>query len=388
MTGWAASSRRLLSTVLPLLALACSLAAVLRTPYVPLDRQAFPDAPEYVDAATHLSKGDGYRTTVETGKLEPPRYPPGFPLFLVPFVRLAPTPQQGAEVATRIVALALATAIWLAALLIGGRLSSVFAGGIVTVSPFVPDMARQALSDGLASLLVAACIIMLAARRRIPLLVGIVAGAAVAVRLSLVVVPAAVMAAGPKIRLAVVTAVAATLPVSALLGYQWATFGSPLRTGYEYHLPEAKQFSLEYVTASGLQGEGEFVAHARLGDKLMGWVCPCPDDDPMRGLPNLFFYPLLLLGLYWVFTPPLLSLVGVWALVVHRRAPSARFGLATVLGTLLLALPYYGSSARLAAPAGVVLVVFSAVGVAELLSRVLRLRSARDEHAGAGDMAN
>jgi hypothetical protein len=92
---------------------------------------------------------------------------------------------------------------------------------------------------------------------------------------------------------------------------------------------------------------------------------------------NLVFYPALLLGLYWIYFPPLLSVLGGWELFRRRRTVAARFGGLVVIANLLIALPYFYQGGRLVAPAALVLLVYSAAGVARLVDTRFRLRSSQ-----------
>lgn len=100
----------------------------------------------------------------------------------------------------------------------------------------------------------------------------------------------------------------------ALLGLallQWVMFGNPLKTGYAYWGVSDHAFALDYATSDKTMREGPFIFPDRLDGHLLDWTCPCQVGGPQSSLPNLAFYPALLAGLFWVFSPPLIPLIGL-----------------------------------------------------------------------------
>jgi len=155
--------------------------------------------------------------------------------------------------------------------------------------------------------------------------------------------------------------------VIALLVFQWTTFGHPFKTGYDYYLPGLKEFALHYAWSEPLGRDGPNVVGAHLAGRLMGWTCPCPPDGPMAAVGNGIFYPALIMGLLWSYTPPFVALLGFAELFRRRRSPAARYTIAVIVTYVALFAVYFHQAARFMAPAGALLVVFSAVGADRLL---------------------
>ena len=128
------------------------------------------------------------------------------------------------------------------------------------------------------------------------------AGLLMLIRLSFIVNLAALAFAlrGKTRRIAVMLAMPA---VVALCLFQWLTFGSPIKTGYDYWLPGMKRFAWPNATAWAPPGDGDSVFPDILHGKLMRWACPCPDGGSQAALPNSIFYPSILVGMFWVSFP-------------------------------------------------------------------------------------
>ena len=145
--------------------------------------------------------------------------------------------------------------------------------------------------------------------------------ALVTVRLALAVIPLALLIALPS-RFRRRFALCAAPLVLALVAYQWITFGNPFTTGYDYYV-SGRSFSPGYAVADNPRGDGPWVFPDVLNGRLLQSACPCPLGGPQAGLPNVWFYPAVLLGLFWVLAPPLATVPGlVWA--VRRRFDRAR----------------------------------------------------------------
>jgi 4-amino-4-deoxy-L-arabinose transferase-like glycosyltransferase len=351
-------------------ALVCALtmAYVAAAPERPLARQPFPDSAEYADSARALAQGQGFVTYVHQGAREPPRYPPGYPLALVPFAAVGTYPgnvQLGAKLYAVLYVLVAVIAAWA----IGGALAGGLSAAFVAASPFARDAAGLVLSDALVA---TATVLMLPLLRPVTRagsrLAGAAAGAAVIVRLSAVVNLLAVLVAWP--RRSNRTVLLFALPALAgLAALQWAMFGSPLETGYSYWGVSRHNFAFDYLTTDTLGREGPFVLHARLEGPLLSWVCPCGVGGPSSALPNLSFYPLVLLGIFWVFSPPLLPLLGLVYAWSHRRDPLGRYALAVTVMTLAIFGAYSHQATRFMAGPGSVLSVLASVWLAELAGR-------------------
>jgi hypothetical protein len=113
--------------------------------------------------------------------------------------------------------------------------------------------------------------------------------------------------------------------------------------------------------------DGPWVIPDRLDGALFRWLCPCPPAVPQAELANLFFYPALLLGLFWIFAPPFATLPGLLYAWTQRGVPAARFTLWTVGTTLVLQLLYFYQAARFLAVPATLLVVYSSVWFAHRL---------------------
>ena len=102
------------------------------------------------------------------------------------------------------------------------------------------------------------------------------------------------------------------------------TFGRPWRTGYGYWLPHYTSFALRFLTGRPTGHDGSAVLSDRLSNhdgNLLCHVAHCTNGDPLSLLPNAVFYPAVLLGLFWLFLPPLAGVVGVVGLATVRGRP-------------------------------------------------------------------
>jgi hypothetical protein len=334
----------------------------------PLREQPFPDSQEYADAANQLAHGKGYVTYVHGPISQPPRYPPGYSVALTPFTKWGPAYPKGAELGAKIIVLALLVSVWVTAWLLGGPIAAGFAAGLAVTSSFWPSMSHLVLSDPLAALLVVLSVALLTrpATKRAAV-AGALVGASVVVRIANVVTLASLVAALPKNRLRL-TALGAALPfVIALLVYQWSAFGQPFRTGYDYYLPGLRAFAPHYAWSHPLGRDGPNVTGDRLDGRLMSWACPCPRDGPMAVVDNAVFYPALVLGFFWMYTPPLISLLGFAELYRRRKSTVARYAAAVIVTNVVLYIFYFHQAARFMAPVGALLIVFSSVGAVTLI---------------------
>ena len=257
--------------------------------------------------------------------------------------------------------------------MLGGPLGGLIAAAFLSISPFVDRTATLILSDPLGALLTVLILIALIRRTRIWFIVaGLAAGALIDVRLLGALALLAAFIAAPRRSRWVV--LACSLPFIAVLAYyQWHTFGSPLKTGYSYWLPGLHQFGLGYITGHPYGTDGSLI-YGHGANTLVGEVCGC---NPMRGLSNLVFYPTVLSGVIWIFGPPLTGLIGLAALIWWRDTPAARYALAVIILNVAVLLVYFYQGARLIAPAGSLLLVYSAAGIARCLAWALERVSPR-----------
>jgi hypothetical protein len=192
---------------------------------------------------------------------------------------------------------------------------------------------------------------------------GLIAGFLVWVRLaSLPLVPAGLEAT--RYRTQAVLHLATAVPVVLLLAaWQWATYGSPLTTGYQVvgagpngDGSVSSLFSIAFVTGPAAAADGP--VH---GGAAQAWQ-----------LPNLAFYSLELLGADSFLFRPGVGLIGLLGAIVFAARPPpigafSRFTLACTVLTLATYLPYFYQSGRfLAAPAALLSVV-AAVTIARFI---------------------
>jgi len=283
--------------------------------------------------------------------------------------------------------------------LLGGPTAAGLAAWCARLSPFVERYATLVMSDAFgATLAVLVLVLLLLARARVraparvqhairaatPTLIGFVAGYAVLTRLGAAMIPAAAVLAMTSWRDRRWLALGAMVPLLFLAAYQWTEFGSPLRSGYDYYVPELPPFDLKYAIDRDPVTESIYITPDRLNGDLMDWTCPCTGPSPMGETGNAVFYPALLLGAYWVIAPPLIPLFGLWELARRRRERATWYAVAVIVAHLVLYLGYYYQGARLVAPAACLLLVYGCAGVANagraLWSRARRrARPAVDE---------
>ena len=247
------------------------------------------------------------------------------------------------------------------------------------------SMSHLILSDPLAATLVVLSVALLTRPgTKHAAVAGALVGASVVVRLANLVTLASLIAALPRRRLRL-TAFLAALPfVVTLLVYQWSAFGQPLKTGYDYYLPGLREFAPHYAWSDPLGRDGPNLTGDRLDGRLMSWACPCPRDGPMAVVDNVV-YPAVVLGLFWMYTPPLISLLGFAELFRRRIFSPPRYAAAVIVTNVALFTFYFHQAARFMAPVGALLIVFSAVGAVTLILSPLsrRLRRYRAHSAVA-----
>lgn len=306
------------------------------------------DARVYADTAQHIAVGDGIRTGVPNGpgtlpRLQRPQYPPGLPVLLAPFAA-AHHVRAGARLLSFLALLAVAWAAWSVA----GPLAALLATAALLSAPFYGESARTVMADmpsaGLAAVALA---LLVRGSPRWLILAGVACGVGVTVRYShLPIMLAALLAVGAGRRW---VAVGAAPPLLALMAYQWHAFGSPLRTGYGH--------------GSAQWAAGNITTHALPTDLTvqLGHLTPF---SPPPGIPNLVYWPLAL-GLWWVFALPGFGYLGLVAVWRRRSTVAGRFVTWSILGMLLLLLPYFWRGTRIIAPAAVLLVVMASCAVVD-----------------------
>jgi len=354
-----------------LAALACVavLVDVERAPERPLAEQPFPDSAEYTSSASSLSHDKGFFTYIYHNSRQPPRYPPGYPMALSPFAAVGSYPrdvQRGAKFWAMVYVLVAVAAAWS----LGGSLAALLAAIFIGVSPFARVSAGLIMSDGyIATLTVLMLPLLRYATRSGARLAGTAAGFAMIVRLTAGVNFIALLATMP--RRSYKGLVAFALPSVIGLGVlQWLLFGSPLKTGYSYWGVSGHFFSLTYATASSVIRDGPFIFPDKLNGALFNWTCPCRVGGPQDSMSNLAFYPALLASLYWIYSPPLVPLLGLFYAWRRRREAIARYALLVTALTFVVFLFYHFQGARFMSGPATLLLVLASVWLAELAGRL------------------
>ena len=358
---------------------------VVSAPMRHLATQPFPDAPQYADAARHLALGDGYVTTVDVAKPIPPMYPPGFSLALAPFAADGEYPRN-VQTAVKGFAVVYVIGAALATWQLAGPLAAIITSLVLGTSPFARISATLVLSDLFSVVLVLAiCMLTVRVTRGRAFAAGLLGGLLVCVRLNMIAALAALALAVPT-RFWKALALGAAPALGALALYQWVAFGSPLTTPYHAWAPDKEMFHLAYAIAPApMVGWGDVWNFPdRLGGQLMQWTCPCPPQGPQAALTNIWFYPAVLSGMFWVFTPPLVTVVGLLYAWRRRHEVPARFALLLTAFTVILHTSYYYQAARFVAAPATLLGIYGAVAVAAGFRRV-HTRSTDHEPAQVDD---
>jgi hypothetical protein len=353
-----------------LLMLTCILGVcvfLLIRPSVPLSAQPYPDAREYANSAYRLAHGDGYTTTVKDKGIHPgvnpPRYPPGYPMLLAPFATVGHYPAN-VQFGAKVIVAALIVLVALAAFDLAGPWAGILAVLLAFSTTFIRQMDRLVLSDALGvALTVALFPLLRRSSPRLTILAGFITGYGVVARSAGLVVFACLLVALPGVR-RWLAAAGAAIPILGLAIYQWWTFGRPWNTGYGYWLPGLKTFSTTFITQHPLRGDGAHIIADQADERLVSWTCHvfhcAPGAGAAGSLPNWLFYPLALAGFFWMVTPPLVALLGWLFAWRFWREPIGRFVVILPAFTVLFYLPYFWQGARYMAPATFPLIVFAA----------------------------
>lgn len=345
-----------------------TLLSVLSVEPRPFQDQPFPDAHENADAARQLVKGRGFVTYIYDGEPRPLRSPPGFALSLTPFAAISDDYPSNIQTGTKIFAVLYVLAAVIAAWSMGGPLAAALTAILIGVSPFARTAASLVMSDALGAALTVLFILLVRRSSKLSVSVaGSLAGALIALRLPLLVNLVALLIVLPGMAWRLRAFLFASPPMALLGFYNWWTFGSPFKTGYSYWLPDLKSFSWSYAFVSPPQGDGPWIIADALKGLLMQWVCPCPVGGPQASISNIFFYPLVLSGIFWTFAPPLATLCGLFYLWRQRRDAVSQFTILVIGLSLLLFTFYFHQGTRFMAAPATLLVVFSALNLARWL---------------------
>lgn len=302
------------------------------------------DSVVYLEQAAELS-----RWSVPSG-----RYPPGLPTLLALGDALGLGPGQ----VTRLVAIVLVLLIAVVARHLAGASGAAVAGLLCCASPWLLASGRYVMADPLAAVLALAALVAVLRGRLAA--AGALAAVGVMARLFSGV---GVLALVPvSRRTAVLAGVAASVAFGA---FQWAASGSPLTTGYE---DGAASWSAGYVIDQDRTGDGDWIVEGLAKETV--------PSESERDIPNIVLYPSVVLGVSFVFMPPFVSLAGLWELWLRRNTPAAHFTALWLIGSLAMALPYFFQSPRFLAPAMMLLVPYTAVGLIDLWRRARRQAAA------------
>jgi 4-amino-4-deoxy-L-arabinose transferase-like glycosyltransferase len=373
---------------------ACALAVVLLAAlvlYLPAswigDIRPTPDAVEYAVTAQRLARGASYVLPLPD-RDDPPRYPFGFPALLAPAYWLPGATLRAGLYGVFAFGVAGALFVYLLGRQIFDRGTGLLAALLLLLLPQYLSWAHAIMSEVTTIALVAAATLLLwhaacevATRPRLALLAGagLVAGLAILVRLTSVVLLAALVVgivAGIRTRRAwpgalLALGIGPALALAALAAYARATFGDITGTGYRYWVPEwyaapGTTFSLVYAFRR-----------------------PALQNDPVipPDLPNLAYYARSLAGqlpthaaLFLTSGFCVLALIGGLVLLGDRR-PQARalvaFGATLGASTFALAAVYFYPDVRFLAPlaplAAIAIAGSGQLGV-RLIRRGLRTR--------------
>ena len=364
---------------------------ILVSDFVPLESQPFPDTQSYASQARQIADGNGFvidfderissaKNLIGAKDTYPSRYPPGFSIFLSPFV--VAFGNSGIEVGVKVAVFSML----LTATIIAKRLSGYFAAIIVALtiatSPFFRKSSTLVMSDAFGALLCLLAILTVieltrreirgTKTRNLSILLGMICGYAVISRISLIFLfVAAIVVFAKRGNLSMI--VLGFSPFVLFLGIlQYVQFGSPIRTGYSIYVQNITEFSFSYIARQNIFGERGFIFPDLLHGRLMTWTCPCDKFGPIGKAPNFVFYPATLAGLYWIFMPPLLGVLGLIKIFLTRMSLTYQFMAAVIALNTLLMSAYFFQGARLVAPSAQILVICGSIASAEFAHRMVR----------------
>jgi 4-amino-4-deoxy-L-arabinose transferase-like glycosyltransferase len=338
----------------------------------PLGSQPFPDAHEYVNAAYRLAHGHGYTTTVRDNPysphakqpVNPPRYPPGTSLVLAPFALFGSSPAS-VEFGSRLIVVVLVVTTGWAGYTVGGWYPALISALIIALSPFARINSHIVMSDALGAFLMVVCVPLISLRATwATYLVGFLAGFGVVVRDSgLIVVLCLLIVVHGRGRLRV--ALGAVGPIVGLALYNRSTFGAPWSSGYSYWLGPFREYALSYATKRPWPLSDYYQSSLTLfhlaEQNHYGLVGP---------LPNVAFYPLILLGFSAVYGPPWLTLIGLVTALRFWERPEARFTVLVACGSVVVYVANFSQDPRFLAGPCILLTVWGLLGLVKLTRAV------------------
>jgi 4-amino-4-deoxy-L-arabinose transferase-like glycosyltransferase len=294
------------------------------------------DALAYVEAADAVGEGR-YQAASEPDGV--PRYPPGFPIVLAPFV--GGWGHDGARAASIVIGAALLGSVWFAARRVADDRAAALAALLWMASPMVRDHSTQVMSDPAGALFV--MLAFLAALRGRWLLAGLALAWSSWIRL----IHAAFLFGAGRRGASWLAAVLVLVPLAV---FQLRTYGR--LAGYD---GDEAQFAVSNIFG---------------GTPLVFMDRPSP-------WPNWQFFPGILWGLKSGLVP-LLPLLAGFELAVRRAEPAARLAAWIIVSNVVVYLPYFYQTARFVLPAACLIIVFAAAGAVRIVDRF------RDEHVHGG----
>jgi hypothetical protein len=380
--------RKYFPQLLAVLLTALAVFSVMSVTPKPIDQQPIPDAREYADSAQRLANGQGFVQAWERLRPQPPRYSPGLPIALAPFGKVSPYPegiQKGASAMVVLYVLVIVFAAWSLA----GPLGGAFAAALILLSPFARTSAALVMSDAFGAALMVAVVPLLVLRTRAGdrlagALLGFVATVRIIAGVGLIAMLFAIPGRASKRR---VLLWAAPFIVGLFL-IQWVMFGNPLSTGYDrWDAGFAQMFAIGNPF-HGAAAEGLSLFPEPTAGHLIDSIGPVGlGGAPATGMQNIFFYPVVLLGLLWIYTPPLVTVIGLVYGWRHRAEPAVRYALLTIAGTVFVYFFYEYQAARLIAAPASLLLVLTAAGLARGVAWAQRFETVWWERAAAaGDV--
>ena len=223
------------------------------------------------------------------------------------------------------------------------------------------------MSDALAALLIVVSVPLMKMHSKWSVyLLGFLAGYGVVVREGGVIVLACLlvlMTAWDRLQIAA----GASLPVLGLAAYNWVTFGEPWKTGYGYWLGKFPFYSISYVFKHPWPpgGQGYYAQSLRLFH-LIAYT----HSGVVGLLPNLWFYPLILLGCSAAFGPPGFTAIGLIAAARWWRRREARFTLLLAALTAIFYMADFAQDPRFMAGPCILLTAWASAAVVHVARKV------------------
>lgn len=359
----------------------------------------FPDSHSYVAHVLEMTKGNFTsipwigelgQSSEPDGKMHPSRWGAGFPLSLLPLVLLFGSDVRSVLIGSAVISLLLVFVSTYIAMRVSGWTAAALIAGFWSLSPFIPTMSRIVMSDALIALLAVVVFALIWRLNEAPapsprtslvtLTLGLVLGLGLLINFRMIILAIAAVFGLRGLRSLTLLTLSMVPGFLLLLVYQWAAFGDPLMNGYDYYLPGVDLFVASKPFIWDGSGDGPWVVSDRMNGFFFQWTCPCPYPGAgvMHHTPPILSGPATLLGLYWVFSPPLVSIAGLWWVAEHWRQPVARFTLVLIILNLLVFSFSLGQAVRYLAPSAAVLLIVSVVQISKVVNSSPRIRKFLD----------